>query len=292
MRSEFDAAEEVRNLNSNSRSRTDALIVPQNLNTLIAHVRTYDIFSLFSARIALHHAHLAHALARPARALRCYRSAAHHSEAGSFAHVAARAGEIALRVGVQRRRVAMGDKWREGLSVADDDWPDDLDDDDEELEAQGSEVIKTCRGMGGTLEAIGQVLEACFTPEILKSKYVPLSAPSRRSALRAGVITGNTSSARWNSRRRRKTTISARSSSRSCLRTICIRRATMRAGCSRRASSSLRAWVLLLSLLGLRVLRLRMARRTWLGTPRLDCGSGNGSWVSPVRYLAVCRDGS
>ncbi|TBU25863.1 hypothetical protein BD311DRAFT_867198 [Dichomitus squalens] len=175
MRSEFDTAEE-------------------NLNTLISHTRTYDIFPLFSARIALHHAHLAHALARPARALRCYQAAAHHSEAGSFVHVAARAGEIALRVGVQRRRAALGDEWREGLSAADDDWPGDLDDDDdEELEARGMEVVKACRGMGGTLEAIGQVVEACLTPEILKSKQhlkhaLELATKAQDNHLRALVL--------------------------------------------------------------------------------------------------------
>lgn len=35
----------------------------------------------------------------------------------------------------------------------------------------GMEVVKMCRGMGGSLEAIAQVLEASFTPEILKAKY-------------------------------------------------------------------------------------------------------------------------
>ncbi|KAI1791986.1 hypothetical protein LXA43DRAFT_1181381 [Ganoderma leucocontextum] len=150
MRSEFDTAEE-------------------NLDTLISHTRTYDIFPFFSARIALHHAHLAHALARPARALRCYHAAAQHSDPSSFVHVAARAGEAALCVGIHRRRHALGDEWREGLSAADDNWPDGYED-WEVVSARGREVLKACRGMGGTLEAIGQVLESCFTPEILKSK--------------------------------------------------------------------------------------------------------------------------
>ncbi len=154
----------------------DALTIMQNLDALIAHTRTYDIFPLFSARISLHHAHLAHALARPARALRCYHAAAQHSDPGSFVHIAACAGEAALCVGIHRRRNAMGDDWREGLAATDDDWPDGYEDWDF-VEARGKEVLKACRGMGGTLEAIGQVLEACFTPEILKSKYV--SSPRR-----------------------------------------------------------------------------------------------------------------
>jgi hypothetical protein len=34
------------------------------------------------------------------------------------------------------------------------------------------EVVKECCGMGGTLEAIGQVIEACLSREILKAKCV------------------------------------------------------------------------------------------------------------------------
>ena len=139
---------------------------------LIAHARTYGIFPLFSARIALHHAHLAQALLRPARALRCYRAAMHHTHSSDFVHVAARAGEVALRVGVLRRRALMGEAWREGLSEVDEEWPFG-DDDQEEVELAGTEVVKMCRKMGGTMEAIAHILEACLSPEILKSKYVP-----------------------------------------------------------------------------------------------------------------------
>ncbi|OSD01133.1 hypothetical protein PYCCODRAFT_1468829 [Trametes coccinea BRFM310] len=149
MRSEFDAAED-------------------NLNVLIAHTRTYEIFPLFSARIALHSAHLAHALLKPARALRCYRAAAYHAEPGSFVHVAALAGEAALGIGVQRRKACMGGAWRQGLSESDEPWPD-----DEPAEMQiekGMEVVKMCRGIGGSLEAVAHVLEACLTAEILKAK--------------------------------------------------------------------------------------------------------------------------
>jgi hypothetical protein len=41
----------------------------------------------------------------------------------------------------------------------------------------GKEVVLECRGMGGTLEALGQVIEACLSDEILKSKYVSPSLP-------------------------------------------------------------------------------------------------------------------
>ncbi|RDX44285.1 hypothetical protein OH76DRAFT_1359850 [Lentinus brumalis] len=174
-----------------STMRSEFDIVERNLDVLIAHTRTYDIFPLFSARIALHHAHLAHALARPARALRCYRAAAHHSEPGSFVNVAARAGEIALCVGVRRRKATMGEAWRQGLSLTDDDWTED--DEAEDLEERGAEVIELCHGMGGTLEAIGQVLQACFTPEILKAKQhlkhaLELATKAQDNHLRALVL--------------------------------------------------------------------------------------------------------
>ncbi|KAI0829097.1 hypothetical protein BC628DRAFT_1315767 [Trametes gibbosa] len=173
MRSEFSTAEE-------------------NLNILIAHTRTYDIFPLFAARIALHHAHLAHALLQPARALRCYRTAVHHADPGSFVHVAALAGETALCVGVSRRMAGLREAWTQGLSESDDPWPEDELDMELHME-RGMEVVKMCRGMGGSLEAVAQVLEACFTPEILKSKQhlkhaLELATRAQDNHLRALVL--------------------------------------------------------------------------------------------------------
>ncbi|PCH34372.1 hypothetical protein WOLCODRAFT_113675 [Wolfiporia cocos MD-104 SS10] len=135
MRSEFDTAEE-------------------DLNTLIAHTRTHSLFPLFVARIALHHAYLAHALGQTARALQCYRVAAHRAERGSFVEVAARAGEVALRIGVQQHA--------NGMSAEDEGVVQEY---EEELQ-----VAKACQGQGGALEAVGHVVEACVTPEILKAK--------------------------------------------------------------------------------------------------------------------------
>ena len=34
------------------------------------------------------------------------------------------------------------------------------------------ELLKECRAWGGTLDAVAHVLEACFSSEILKAKYV------------------------------------------------------------------------------------------------------------------------
>ncbi|KAH9912151.1 uncharacterized protein BXZ73DRAFT_93243 [Epithele typhae] len=173
MRSEFDTAEET-------------------LNVLIAHARTANVFHLFSSRIALHHAHLAHALARPARALRCYRTAAHHADPKSDVYITARAAQLALRIGMERRRAAMGDGWLDGLSKVDDEWPHDYEDEDG-LEREGAEVIKMCRKGGGALEAIAQIIEACLTSEHLKAKQhlkraMELASKAQDNHMRALVL--------------------------------------------------------------------------------------------------------
>jgi hypothetical protein len=145
MRSKFDAAEKV----SQYPMTTSLPLTPiQNINILIAHTRTYDIFPNFSARITLHHAHLAHALGQTARALECYRVAAQLAEEGSFVCVAARAGEVAIAIGLRAREAEL----------------------DDETIAKGSEVAKSCRGMGSTLEAIGRIIESCLSKEIIKAK--------------------------------------------------------------------------------------------------------------------------
>jgi hypothetical protein len=123
----------------------------QSLDVLIAHTRTYDIFPTFSARISLHHAHLAHALGQTARALECYRVAAHVAEEGSFVCVAARAGEVSIKIGsIAQEGVEMG------LN--------------EEMILTGGEVARSCRGMGSTLEAVGRIIESSLTKEIIKAK--------------------------------------------------------------------------------------------------------------------------
>ncbi|KAF8589090.1 hypothetical protein K439DRAFT_1333586 [Ramaria rubella] len=137
-RSEFDEAEE-------------------QLARLIAHVRTHDLWDVYSARVTLYHAHLAHALSRVDRALECYRVAAHlagkeeHDGRSKFVRVAAQAGEVGLRIGMartQRNDQTVNDKFRK--------W--------------GRDVAKECRALGGTLEAVGRVLEACLTEEIVLAK--------------------------------------------------------------------------------------------------------------------------
>ncbi|THH27936.1 hypothetical protein EUX98_g6250 [Antrodiella citrinella] len=155
MRSEFDEAE-------------------KHLAQLIAHTRTYGLFPHFSARITLHHAHLAHALARPSRADQCYVVAAGLAPAGTFVNVSARAGRVLLHLGWKRN----ADDDDEGEGV-----------DEEEMK----EVVRLCRGLGGTLEAVGRVVEACLSTEIMKSKQhlkaaLHLATQSQDNHLRALIL--------------------------------------------------------------------------------------------------------
>jgi hypothetical protein len=109
----------------------------------------------------LHHAHLAHALNQTKRALVCYRVAAHLSEQDHFIRLAAQAGEVVLLMGLESYTA-------DSASY-------------EPIDHKNvMQIAKSCSTMGGTLEAIGQVVEALISPEILRSKYV---APHREGSL-------------------------------------------------------------------------------------------------------------
>ncbi|TDL19376.1 hypothetical protein BD410DRAFT_752259 [Rickenella mellea] len=138
MRSEFDDAE-------------------NHLANLTAHTRTHAIFPSYAVRITLHHAHLAHALGDARRALECYRAAGYLAERGSFEEGAARAGEVALRIGL--RGTSGGEGGGKGGGRARERW-----------EETAREVVDGCKGMGATLEAIAHVLSACVSSEILSAK--------------------------------------------------------------------------------------------------------------------------
>ncbi|KAG8683669.1 hypothetical protein FRC08_014142 [Ceratobasidium sp. 394] len=84
MRSEFDVAE-------------------QRLTELIAHTRDFGLFESFAPRIALHHAHFAHARGREDRAISCYEAAIRSSPPGSYIHTSSRASLLALQIGIAAR---------------------------------------------------------------------------------------------------------------------------------------------------------------------------------------------
>lgn len=82
--------------------------------------------------------------------MQCYSVAARLAEDGTFVNLAARAGRLLLKMGMEE-----------------------MDEEAERSEIHG--VIEACNQTGGTLKAMGHVLEACVSTEIMKSKYVPLS---------------------------------------------------------------------------------------------------------------------
>ena len=137
MRSEFDTAE-------------------KDLNAAIAHTRTYNIFSTFAARISLHHAHLAHALMQTSRALDCYHVAAQLAESGSFVQLSAKAGELVLRLSLQNAKENVEKLVPEANDTVD--------------TKEALRFAKACRSMGGSLVAIGRIIEALLSPEILRAK--------------------------------------------------------------------------------------------------------------------------
>lgn len=110
----------------------------------------------------MHHAHLAHALEQTSRAIACYSIAAALAEHDSFVRLSARAGETVLLLSLQSEE--------EEEECVDGTSPEPRVDRKEALA-----VAKTCRGMGGTLEAIGQIIEALASLEILRSKCAALS---------------------------------------------------------------------------------------------------------------------
>lgn len=152
------------------------IISTQHLSQVIAETRTHGLFALFSARITLHQAHLAHGLGRPDRALKCYQVAAYLSRRRApievkssddsdedddgcedpWMNVSACAGELWLRIGLAGELI--DDEAREHEM--------------EVLRTKAVDVVKECEGLGGTLQAVGAVLAACLSKEFLVTKYV------------------------------------------------------------------------------------------------------------------------
>ncbi|KAJ7039378.1 hypothetical protein C8F04DRAFT_1392448 [Mycena alexandri] len=154
MRSEFEEAQKI-------------------LDEVIAHARTHALFGgTLAPRITLLHAQLAHAQGRAARARTCYRVAAQLAgearDAGGEA--AARAGEMALLVGL-RARARVRASGREVPPLAEEELAEEEEEaQDAELVRLGREVAGTCRGLGGAMRAVGEVIEGVLTTEILRAK--------------------------------------------------------------------------------------------------------------------------
>ncbi|KAF5392421.1 hypothetical protein D9757_002307 [Collybiopsis confluens] len=175
------------------RSEFDAAV--QALSVLIAHLRNSDLFTAFSGRVSLHHAHLAHAKGLRDRAMECYKVAeAFAAELGdSFVRLSARAGQVCLKIGLNRdreflrredesrkndtRRTRSKSRERKTANAdamdVDEVAPEPSEDVsawDDDTQSIAESVVEECRGVGGTMWSVGRIIEACLTDEILKSK--------------------------------------------------------------------------------------------------------------------------
>ena len=126
------------------------------------------MFDEFSARIALHHAHLAHSLGKSAEAFARYTVASTLSEAGGFVDVAATLGRAELLIGLSADPPVplahgSGESGARQSLLANMNY--------EGLLTFGSRAVKLTKGMGGTLEAAGKVIQAATSAEILRAKW-------------------------------------------------------------------------------------------------------------------------
>lgn len=133
-----------------------------HLSSLIAHCRTMDIWTTFAPKVTLYHAYLAHSEGKSDQAILYYRVAAQAAEERGQEHirVGARAGEIAIRLGMLRDPNAMD--------------VDESKEEEQQIIALGKDVVEAAMGLGGTMRSVGKIVEACLIKgEILSAKYDP-----------------------------------------------------------------------------------------------------------------------
>jgi hypothetical protein len=80
----------------------------------------------------------------------------------TWVHASARAGEIWLRIGLIRQRARPDQDNKDSTRLTEEEV--------EQLAAEGGALARQCEGLGGTLRAVGEVLKACLSNEVLKSK--------------------------------------------------------------------------------------------------------------------------
>lgn len=152
------------------------------LNTVISHLRSYNLFPAYAPTICLLQAFSAHAQGRTRRAIECYRAARSNelgTKRGSFIWGSGWIGEIAIRVGLgviknASTSGAVGPSTSKSaplLPIAEEnDWIAE----GGEYEQTAEEVVKLA--LGGTwgvgMQCVGRVLEASVSGEIVRAKYV------------------------------------------------------------------------------------------------------------------------
>ncbi|EJD43138.1 hypothetical protein AURDEDRAFT_167813 [Auricularia subglabra TFB-10046 SS5] len=174
------------------------------LGQLIAHLLNTGLWDLYAARVCLHQGHLAQAMLRPARATACYRLAARLAGNDHEVGLAARACDVALRLGwgdgedarVLASAAPKGKKRnRPSPSLAD---PSAAYEDaltcasTEEI----SSVIMLCQrpGMSAALRTIGHVIAACTSADVRRSRQhlkaaLALASDAGDSGLRLLILT-------------------------------------------------------------------------------------------------------
>ncbi|KAG5642228.1 hypothetical protein DXG03_003373 [Asterophora parasitica] len=194
-----------------STLRSEFTPAQSTLDTLVAHTRTHGLFPAYAARITLMHAQLAHARGDVERAVRCYKVAGWvasgrgggegeevEKERDEWVRVAARVGEVWVRLGILRRDKRAGDedngdlqetRAEDGLRYRQREQEHEL----EDLRRLGKDVMAECEGLGGTLMAVGEVLRACLGDEFLGAKQhlrraLDLATRAQDNHLRALVL--------------------------------------------------------------------------------------------------------
>lgn len=88
----------------------------------------------------------------------------------TWTNVAARAGEIWIRVGNLRKVQETSSCGEESMYSAEKRLDPEQEYETEQLKRMSEEVVKDCDGLGGALSAVGEVLKACVAKEFLKAK--------------------------------------------------------------------------------------------------------------------------
>ncbi|KAG8750981.1 hypothetical protein FRC14_008237 [Serendipita sp. 396] len=208
-RSEFDDAERYLNDAISFLRAVDTIEAPSFALPLSSSSYSTSTFSSgvlwnqFSSKITLLHAHLAHALDRPAAALECYQTVMHLEDESRVLHGMARAGEMILRIGLFRRDHAPISKREEEDGKAKEGKMERRGENDglskspafQELFTSASEVVERClQGVWGEgMVVVGRLLATALTDEVVRAKQnlksaLDLSCRSRDNYLRLAVL--------------------------------------------------------------------------------------------------------
>ncbi|KIY43932.1 hypothetical protein FISHEDRAFT_51821 [Fistulina hepatica ATCC 64428] len=155
-------------------TRSEHKVAEDHIATLIAHTRSYKLFDWYAPRITLLHAHLAHSQAGLEFAIAAARTTVGaplksserepwtallaQDASDKWLSIAARAGLFGLSIG---RLSPEAEQSRKAFEAG-------LD----RLRIEGAPLVRECQGLGGKLAAVGRMLEACLSTEVITSKQL------------------------------------------------------------------------------------------------------------------------